>query len=127
MRRPRPAAGTTSQSTDCSSSRSLMRYAILGHHPRHPVELLVGAHHTDVAARALLDGIQAGLEIDNFSREALITIAQWLVSLVEYGHPLTDLAQLVNASVAEPQTILQQRQQQQQSDSEPLEHRRQPS
>src|SRR5688572_31100863 len=64
--------------------------------------------HAELAARPLLDGVQADLEIADFGLEGVVARLELPVGLVLRANLLVDLPYAEPASLAEPQRILNQ-------------------
>src|SRR5262245_33566164 len=118
MRRELPAAGITTQ---CLVSLGLSLVSTGRVLRRHDlVERLALADHPQIRARALFDRRRALLEILHFGRERAVALAQVRVLFLLRGDLRMQPRDFADAAVAEPQPVLDQYQQDQQTGGEEL-------
>jgi hypothetical protein len=68
----------------------------------------VRGNHAEVAARALFEGIEAGLEVTDFSAELAVAFLELLVLIALRGNGLLESIQLAYAILGEPNPVLQE-------------------
>src|SRR5262245_21727651 len=118
MRRELPAAGITTQ---CLVSLGLSLVSTGRVLRRHDlVERLALADHPQIRARALFDRRRALLQVLHFGRQRAVALAQVRVLLLLRGDLRMQPRDFAHAAVAEPQPVLDQYQQDQQTGSEEL-------
>src|SRR6185436_4494417 len=108
IRRELPAAGTMTQRLLCLGTGRVLR--------RHDlVERLALADHPQVRTGALFDSRRALLQVLHFGRERTVALAQARVLFLLRGDLRMQPRDLAHAAVAEPQPVLEQYQQDQQT------------
>src|SRR4029453_2796558 len=113
MRRELPPAGITTQCLlGLDTGRVLRRHDL--------IERLALADHSQVRARALLDRRRALLEVLHFGRERAVALAQVRVLFLLRGDLRMQPRNFAHAAVTEPQPVLDQYQEDQQTGGEEL-------